>query len=213
MRIKILLSFCFTLITFFLKAQKNYPYEKWTPQEISWVKSGSNVAFMDSIEKEILYLCNYVRVNPKLFRETYLQEYIDLNELDIKNEYISSLISELENGHPTRIIKPNYNLQRMAKNHAKKMGKSGKTGHDGFDKRAKKFLRNRFLWIAENCDYGSTTAIDIFMDLLIDKEVLDLGHRKNILSKLNYIGISVEPHRVYGTNCVMDFGYKNDHKK
>lgn len=213
MKLKNIFCIIFTLITFFLKAQKNYPYEKWTPQEISWVKSGSNVVFMDSIEKEILYLCNYVRVNPKLFRETYLQEYIDLNELDIKNEYVSSLISELENGHPTKIIKPNYQLQRMAKNHATKMGIKGKTGHDGFDKRAKRYLKGKYQWIGENCDYGSDTPIDIFMDLLIDEDVLDLGHRKNILSKFNYIGISVKPHKVYGTNCVMNFGYKNDYKK
>jgi uncharacterized protein YkwD len=44
------------------------------------------------------------------------------------------------------------------------------------------------------------------MQLLIDDGIESLGHRKNILEpKYQWIGIAIEPHKTYRTNCVMDF--------
>lgn len=190
-----------------ISAQEKYPYNKWTPQELSWAKSGNSNQFMDSSETEILIYCNLVRVNPKLFCETYFKEYIDNNQLDIKNPYVKSLISTLNQEKPLRILKPDFNLYEMAKFHAKTMGEKGKAGHDGFISRSKKFLKGKFGIIGENCSYGSYSAMEIFMSLLIDEGISDLGHRENILHKnFNAIGISIQPHKTYGVNCVMDFG-------
>ena len=192
---------------FLISAQEKYPYNKWTPQELTLTKSGNSNQFMDSIETEILMYCNLVRVNPKLFCETYFKEYIDNKQLDIKNPYVKSLITTLNQGKPLRILKPDFNLYEMAKFHAKTMGEKGKVGHDGFSSRSKKFLKNEYESIGENCSYGSYGAIEIFMSLLIDDGISDLGHRKNILHKnFNALGISIQPHKTYGINCVMDFG-------
>lgn len=192
---------------FLISAQEKYPYYKWTPQELSWAKSGNSNKFMDSTETEILMYCNLVRVNPKLFCETYFKEYIDNKQLDIKNPYVKSLISTLNQGKPLRILKPDFNLYEMAKFHAKSMGEKGKVGHDGFSSRSKKFLKGKFGILGENCSYGSYGAIEIFMSLLIDDGISDLGHRENILHKnFNSLGISIQPHKTYGINCVMDFG-------
>ena len=125
---------------FLISAQEKYPYNKWTPQELTLTKSGNSNQFMDSIETEILMYCNLVRVNPKLFCETYFKEYIDNKQLDIKNPYVKSLITTLNQGKPLRILKPDFNLYEMAKFHAKTMGEKGKVGHDGFSSRSKKFL-------------------------------------------------------------------------
>jgi uncharacterized protein YkwD len=44
------------------------------------------------------------------------------------------------------------------------------------------------------------------MALLIDDGIKSLGHRKNILNAgFHFVGIAIEPHKTYGTNCVMDF--------
>jgi hypothetical protein len=205
MRLFYSLVLCFILTFSF--TQKLYPFEKWTQEEINLVKSVQNIGYMDSTEKRILYLCNLVRINPKLFRKTYLQEYIDVNKLDIKNYYLSSLISTLEVLKPIQLLRADSNLYEMAKFHAVKMGERGKVGHDGFDSRSKKFLKNKFSIVGENCSYGSFTSTDIFMDLLIDEGISDLGHRKNILRpNFTSMGVSIKPHKSYGINCVMDFG-------
>jgi len=89
-------------------------------------------------------------------------------------------------------------------------GKTGSIGHsssDGtpFSQRVRKKAKAAGM-IAENCDYGNQTALDSVIGLLIDDGIESLGHRKNILEpKFQWIGIAIEPHKKYGTNCVMDF--------
>jgi uncharacterized protein YkwD len=188
-------------------SQKVYPYEKWKPQEISLASNFTTVSYMDSMEKEILYFANLVRINPKLFCATYLQEYIDLKQLDRSNSYLKSLISTLNDCKSSNQLYPDSNLYEMASNHALSMGEKGLVGHNGFDNRIKKFLNGKFVMTGENCDYGNEYAIDIFMSLLIDRDVPSLGHRFNLLnSDFTSIGISIQPHKKYGVNCVMDFG-------
>jgi uncharacterized protein YkwD len=61
--------------------------------------------------------------------------------------------------------------------------------------------------MAENCDYGNNKAFDIVMSLLIDEDVPSLGHRENILDpEYKYVGTSIQPHKRYDWNCVIDFG-------
>ena len=150
---------------------------------------------------------NLVRINPKLFCATYLQEYIDIKQLDRSNSYVKSLISNLNDCKSRNQLYPDSNLYEMANNHAFSMGEKGLVGHNGFDNRIKKFLNGKFVMTGENCDYGNEYAIDIFMSLLIDQDVPSLGHRFNLLnSDFTSIGISIQPHKKYGVNCVMDFG-------
>jgi hypothetical protein len=185
-----------------------YPYNKWKPQELTLANKFNSVFFMDSTEKEILYYSNLVRINPKLFCNTFLQEYIDLKHLDVSNSYVSSLIFTLNNSKPRNELNADSNLFEMAKFHAISMGEKGKVGHDGFENRSKKYLNGKFGPIGENCSYGEERAVDIFMSLLIDEDITSLGHRENILTaNFTSIGISIQPHKKYGVNCVMDFGF------
>ena len=92
------------------------------------------------------------------------------------------------------------------------MGKSGKAGHNtssgkNFKSRIKT-LTKTYSGIGENCDYREDDdALAIVFSLLIDKDVSDLGHRKNILHpKFQFVGVSIQPHKKYNYNCVMDFG-------
>ncbi len=62
----------------------------------------------------------------------------------------------------------------------------------------------------ENCDYGSKTALDITLDLLIDAGVPGLGHRENILTRdFNRVGGSRFYHKEYTWNAVFDYSSAN----
>ncbi len=206
MKVSIAIILLFFALSSF--SQKVYPYEKWKPEEIALASNFSKVTYMDSTEKEILYYINLARINPKLFCATYLQEYIDLKQLDRSNSYLKSLIANLNDCKPRNQLYPDSNLHEMAINHAHSMGEKGLIGHNGFENRAKKYLNGKFGMTGENCDYGNEYAIDIFMSLLIDQDVPSLGHRFNLLTyDFTSVGISIQPHKKYGVNCVMDFGY------
>jgi len=189
-------------------SQNNYPYDKWKPKELVAANNFNSVSFMDSTEKAVLYYVNLVRINPKLFCTTFLQEYLDLNNLDISNLYVASLIATLNNSKSRNVLLADSHLFEMARFHAICMGKSGMVGHKDFEKRIKKYLKGKYDSTGENCSYGCRTAIDIFMSLLIDDGISSLGHRSNILTiDFTSVGISIQPHKKYGINCVMDFGF------
>jgi uncharacterized protein YkwD len=67
-------------------------------------------------------------------------------------------------------------------------------------------LQKSYTSVGENCDYGNANALIIFMSLLIDEGVSDLGHRENILrAEYKFIGVSIEPHKKYRISCVIDY--------
>lgn len=70
-------------------------------------------------------------------------------------------------------------------------------------------LMNTYFFVKENCQYGYQKGLDILIDLMIDEGINDLGHRKTLLdAKLKYIGCSIEYHKKYRYNCVMEFAGK-----
>lgn len=126
------------------------------------------------------------------------------------NSYAKSLINDLRNTRKMGALKFSPALNKVARMHAKDMGKTGSIGHsssDGtsFSERVRKQSKAGGM-IAENCDYGNQTAIDSVIGLLIDDGIESLGHRKNILEpKFQWIGIAIEDHKTYRVNTVMDF--------
>jgi len=61
---------------------------------------------------------------------------------------------------------------------------------------------------SECCSYGFEKAVDIVLQLLVDYRVSDLGHRKIMLdSKQKLLGVSIQPHKKYSNNAVLDFSY------
>lgn len=204
----VLLSICFfTQITFF--AQKShYPFNKWTEDELLSAKVEDSIDFLNDIEKDVIYYSNLVRINPPLFAKTYLAKYVD--SMKISNKSVKSLNKTLKSTKKMSPLTVDVKLVEMSKDHATKCGKSGKEGHHNFASRAKKFLKNKYSPVAENCEYGSENAIQIFMNLLIDEANPDFLHRKNFLNlEFNSIGVSIQPHKKRKTNCVIEFGKLN----
>lgn len=130
-----------------------------------------------------------------------------------KNSYSESLVKDLKQAKPQNLLQFSDDLTKCAKSHAFEMGKVGKVGHDSangksFSSRLKGCWPNAI--VGENCHYGDEFAIDIIMALLIDDGIKSLGHRKNILSEMyTHFGLSIQKHKSYRFNCVMDFARKN----
>jgi hypothetical protein len=88
-----------------------------------------------------------------------------------------------------------------AKCHALTSGIDGYVGHDRRRNCTKSFF-------GECCDYGNDDALEIVKSLLIDEGVPSLGHRNICLDgAYKKMGVSIQPHKEYGVNAVLDFIY------
>jgi len=157
------------------------------------VNTASNEDYLTDEEKRVYYILNLVRLNPKSFAETYLA-YLK----NSRDYYESSLYNELQKLKPLPLLKPNRKLYESARCHAEESGKSGYVGHE-----RKKCTR---YFMGECCQYGVGDAFEIVVHLLIDQGIPSLGHRKICLSNgYTELGVSIQPHKTYGVNTVMDF--------
>lgn len=162
--------------------------------------------------EEVLRLMNEVRTDPQGFLQTRLLPYLKENELE-ENSYAKSLVAELKVARKLETLQMSVALTKTARSHAKDMGDHGLVGHNSsngtsFPDRLRKKFKTGI--IAENCDYGNADAMGIVMSLLIDDGIPSLGHRRNILNPaLKFVGIAIEAHKTYETNCVMDFSQDN----
>jgi hypothetical protein len=182
----------------------NYPYHLWNDVVIKSCNSAANAEYMTIEEKNIVWLHNLARFDGALFARTFLKEYIEKNNMKY-TPYVKSLFKDLrKKAYKLPLLKPSEHIYDLAKSHAVWSGKKSKTGHQKFSDRAKKSGHSRF---SENANYGSFLAMDIFMSLLIDESVKSLGHRYNILDlHAKVIGVSIQPHKSYNYNCVIDYG-------
>lgn len=199
------------ILTIFLLASFNrpqekdkYPFDQWDDATKKKAHAYSEEDKVPDLEKMVLFYTNLARLNPKLFAKTYAQQYLDDHEL--KSSYTSSLIRELTKAPKMEALKFNKDLYYCAKAHAESNGKKGLEGHQNYNARFKKYA-SQFSYNGENCDYGNNEALDIVMSLLIDEDVPNLGHRRNILDKsYKHLGLSYAPHKVHAHNFVMCFG-------
>lgn len=153
----------------------------------------------------LLNLMNICRTQPKEFLNDYVLPYLESHKEENTN-YAKSLIRELKSMKPISPLKETSDLRKMASDYATNMGIKGFIGHKQTDAR---FKANsiQYEFIGENCSYGFNQSMDILMQLLIDEDESDLGHRKNILNhNFQYIGIAIAPHKKLTWNCVMEFG-------
>ncbi|MFH2141671.1 MAG: CAP domain-containing protein [Bacteroidota bacterium] len=189
-----------------------YPFSKWQQADIERANTAAKIEFLTDEEREIIFLCNLARINGKLFNETFLAKYIAEN--DIQEEfYLQSLQKTLKKTKKLQCFIPADDLFEIAKKYAIEAGEKGWEGHRNFNARFKEAGKN-YTETGENCAYGFDSGVDIVFILLIDKNVANLGHRKNILNKnFSHIGVSIQPHKQYEFNCVMDFGSKVYSKK
>lgn len=110
------------------------------------------------------------------------------------------------------MLSPDKDLCRAAAAHADDMTTNNIFQHnssDGTDcpTRIKKYYKGSS-YVENLAPRTNGTALQLVMDMLIDKNVEEAGHRKNILNRnFSAMGVSVKTgHPAYGTVCVQDFG-------
>ena len=192
-----------------------YPFYLWDKKDSVLCHTFNDEINLTPSEKEILFLTNLARTNPSLFADTYLKQYLDEN-YSTQNSYTKGLYNQLKKMKSCSELTPEKSLSNMAYNHALTTGKNGEVGHGNYEQRLKKYTSNKFMATAENCSYGFNDPKMIFFQLLIDDQVQSLGHRKSILNNAyQSIGISIQVHKKYEFNCVMEFGstHGNTRKK
>ena len=195
-----------------LMAQKTKTfYPKWSEAEYLSANTAKDIEYLSDIEKQIIYYMNIARMNPLMFSDVYLKDYLKTS--GSRTSFVKSLEETLGTMIPAKALVPAKDLYEESLKHATDMGTTGRKGHNSLQGRNLKQrfdgLQKTYLTYGENCDYGNGEALAIVFSLLIDEEVKNLGHRKNILNPAyNSIGVSLQPHKKTEWNCVMDFGEK-----
>ena len=207
------------IIAFLFATPVSIPDDQtWSKEELSMANTAKDAKYLSEEEKKTIMLVNLARLDGKRYLQTYFQEYNDTpygKMASAKSSYMRSLKKDMDKIKDLPMLRPDEDLSKASKFHAKDSGKNGLVGHtssDGtdFSKRLPKYVKgwNR---LAENCSYGYEDAVSIVGQLLLDEDVPSLGHRKSIINvELEYIGVSIAPHSQYRFNCVMDFCAKFD---
>ncbi|MFW5820808.1 MAG: CAP domain-containing protein, partial [Bacteroidota bacterium] len=152
--------------------------KKWDKNLLTEANTAENADYLSTEEKQIIFLTNLARLNGEKFSETILDKYLENQK---SNSYTRSLYRDLKKIKDLPVLKPGKDLYDVAEEHAVISGKKGTTGHQRFEKRYGPLL-GKYNEVAENCAYGYESPLDIFIQLLIDEDVPDLGHRKNLLN-------------------------------
>lgn len=190
-----------------LQAQNNY-LKNIPRSAIDSANTAIKLNMLTNEEKDVFLYTNLVRIRPQLFLKEIALPFIEANNLN--GTHANTLKSDLKKQKPVGLLYPDKGLTDCARVHAESTGKKGTTGHAGFTDRFKKYapdLMNQ-KW-GENCSYGDDNNIGLnaVMQLLIDEGNSDYGHRKNILEPIyTFLGVSIQPHKVYEYTCVQDFG-------
>jgi hypothetical protein len=171
------------------------------PEQVSMANTGKEAEFLSPEEKETLAIINLARLYPKQFLKMYM-DYAGSRAVS-GNTYYTSLTKDLKEMEPGGLLLPDKDMYESAKCWATEAGTEGIVGHN------RKECRENFS--GECCSYGMSKAIDIVMQLLIDDGVKSLGHRRICLSNgYNRVGISLQPHKTYRVNTVLDFCWKGN---
>ena len=174
--------------------------QEWTKEELDKANTCAKIDELEDVEKEAVMYINLARLFPEKFVEVELADYWgpDKYEGYLKgSKYKQSLIDELNEREPVTALVYDETLQEFASCFAKEQGANGHMGH-----KRKNCPKDNF---AECCAYDMETGRDIALQLLIDHNVADLGHRINCLNpNLTKIGISFQPHVKANFCAVLD---------
>jgi uncharacterized protein YkwD len=178
---------------------------EWKNAKYNIAYTAQNTDYLTENEKLVYYYLNLARLNPPLFAETFLIKYTKWNSsenLSLSDYYTGSLYKTLKKMKPVGVLSPEASLFESAKCHAISSGKVGYVGHTRLSNSG---CQSKFS--GECCSYGQFDALEIVMQLLIDSGVPSLGHRIICLDGgYKTLGASVQPHKTYRFNSVLDFG-------
>ncbi|MDX2127405.1 MAG: CAP domain-containing protein [Chloroherpetonaceae bacterium] len=191
--------------------------------------SNNNSTSMSALENEVVSELNRARTNPQAYAAELesIRPYFKGKRFEkpgetaiITSEGVDALdeaIRYLKGAKPIGALKSSNGLAKAAKDHCNDQGPTGKIGHTGSNGSDMGSRMNRYgTWkmsAGENIAYGSKTAREIVIQLIVDDGVPSRGHRVNIFnSSFNVVGIGIGAHSVYRTMCVQNFAGGYDEK-
>ena len=197
--------FIFFLL-FFVSLNAQDDFSDWSKDELKKANTAIKAEYLSIEEKNVFFILNLARINPKLFSETILKNYKGVkgfsNDFLKHKKYLNSLSKTLKDMNKLNPIYPNKVLWEYALCHATKSGKRGIVGHE------RRGCDSPEIY-SECCSYGFHKGLDIVLQLLIDYKIKDLGHRKIMLDpKQKFLGVSIKAHKTYLYNAVLDFSYQ-----
>lgn len=175
-----------------------------TAEQIKAAGTGAEANYMSDEEKSILFWCNVARMYPKVFIKVVEEQvaYSYNSPSSVKSTtYYKSLIRDLNAHTPCDPLQPSKGMFDLAFCFAKEAGASGYVGHD------RKKCKDDYM--GECCAYTwADDGLHFVVQLIIDEGVPILGHRKMMLDKkYKLMGTSIQPHKKYGNNAVLNFDY------
>lgn len=180
--------------------------DEWNKPVYAACNTAEKVTYMNTREKEVIYILNLVRTYPQLFASSVLLKYPERSEnYYLLNDtfYFRSLLNSLLVLRQEVLLVPDKKCYESAQCHALQSGTTGYIGHE----RMKSDCLKKQYFSAECCDYEHNDALEIVLSLLIDEGVPSLGHRSACLGDYEKLGVSIQMHKVWKYNAVLDFQY------
>jgi uncharacterized protein YkwD len=180
--------------------------EVWNEPQYLTCNTANQISYLSGTEKQVIYILNLIRSNPKLFLNTVAKNYVQQSPFvnPTKNKiYIESLMETLNKLNPLPLLTPNEKCFLSARCLAQIAGQAGYMGHD----RKTKACKNQSYFEAECIAYGNSDPLDIVMSLLIDAGIPSLSHRKICLDNYTSVGIDLYTHKTWRYIAVIDFAH------
>ena len=176
---------------------------EWNQPKYNACNTAARTKYLSETEKEIIYILNMARMNPKLFCKTVVSKAYSISSfVDTNSEFFyKSLVKEMSAMEPLNILEPDSLCFISANCHALTAGKKGYVGHD----RQSADCRKKQHFFGECCQFGIPDALGVIINLLVDQDVESLGHRHICLGANKKISPAMAPHKTYGTMTVIDF--------
>ena len=199
---KLFYFFCFFFIGICFSQTYSSFDSSFSKKEKKMANTASEISYLKKEEKQVFYYLNLIRINPKLFAQTFLLENKD--QIDCLS-YYESLYEQLMNMNSLNPIYFDEEFYLYAKCHAIQSGKLDYVGHNRKNGSGCDPIISNHSW-GECCYYGENNPLAIVLDLLVDCNYSDLGHRKIMLSaKFKSMGVFIAPHKSYSYNTVLNF--------